>query len=395
MYFRSVILALAFLATEAKTLKPSKSINVNSKGGKNLMEKARKLNDERDVTFVANYSIKYRGCSSLVQIGGGDGDGDGGEGSTLYTQNLVKFSLCPTDSCEESCNGGADYVVNMMDFVNAYTENKMNALEQACETIRENCYCNDDYQDEDVCETQCFTDAEMTECIQYEGEDEFEVQEYLECAEMEDNNNNNNNNNYNYGGGNGDNYYGAYYIGPYCSPSDGYSINLGVFYDEGCSSMAPSSAYSDRNYGSELPYASEAMVESDCLSCQDVDEDNNNNNNNNNNGNNNGNDYYYYYQELEVNEMCGEVYEQAAKCEQSMDVNWPDSTGCDYINNILPRLESATRNIKNRSSGGGAAIAFAWIFAISTVLFGSYAFFLYRKLDRNRVDLSSSDGALA
>lgn len=99
-----------------------------------------------------------------------------------------------------------------------------------------------------------------------------------------------------------------------------------------------------------------------------------------------------------MNELCGQVYEQAAKCESNADVSWPDNSGCEYIENILPRLEKATRGVSSRSSksqSSGAAVGFAWFFAISTIIFASYAFFLYRKLDRNRVDLSSSDGAMA
>ena len=123
----------------------------------------------------------------------------------------------------------------------------------------------------------------------------------------------------------------------------------------------------------------------------------NNNNGDNNNNNNNGNNNYYY-QDLEVSELCATVYEPAAKCESNADVSWADTSGCEYIENILPRLEKATRGVNSRSSrseSSGAAVGFAWVFGISTVIFASYAFFLYRKLDRNRVDLSSSDGAMA
>ena len=185
MFGRSAVALLALLAANvgAKTIVPDFDVKADSKLGQKLLSKARALNEERDVTWVANYSIKYRGCSSLVQLanemnGGGEGEG------LLYTQNLVKFSLCPSDSSCESCKGGADYVVNMMEFIDAWTENKMNTLERTCENIRENCYCNNNYNDDQACENQCFMDAEMTECIQYEGEEEFEIQRYLECAGM-------------------------------------------------------------------------------------------------------------------------------------------------------------------------------------------------------------------
>ena len=186
MFMRSAALFLALVAGQASASNaviPDFDVKAGSKLGKRLLSKARALNEERDVTFVANYSIKYRGCSSLVQIANEMNGGDAEEG-ILYTQNLVKFSLCPSDSSCDSCKGGADYVVNMMEFVDAWTESKMNSLEQACENIRENCYCNNQYNDDQACENQCFQEAEMTECIQYEGQEEFEIQRYLECAGM-------------------------------------------------------------------------------------------------------------------------------------------------------------------------------------------------------------------
>ena len=67
--------------------------------------------------------------------------------------------------------------------------------------------------------------------------------------------------------------YGQYFIGPYCSEKDGVSIHLGVFYDEGCSSRADSSIYADQHYGVELPFAYESIVEQECISCLQVDED--------------------------------------------------------------------------------------------------------------------------
>ena len=182
MFIRSASLLLALLAAQVSAsdnaVIPDFDVKAGSKLGKRLLSKARALNEERDVTFVANYSIKYRGCSSLIQISNEANDEQG----LLYTQNLVKFSLCPSDAGCDQCKGGADYVVNMMEFLDAWTENKMNTLEQTCENIRENCYCNNNYNDDEACENQCYTDAEMTECMQIEGDEEFEIQRYLECA---------------------------------------------------------------------------------------------------------------------------------------------------------------------------------------------------------------------
>jgi len=274
-------------------------------------------------------------------------------------------------------------------FVDAYTEAKLNEKEYNCEMIRENCYC-DNANDDEVCENQCYTNAGMEDCIEYEGEEEFEIQRYLECQEMEGGNNNNNNNNnngqnQNYNNG-GENYYGSYYIGPYCNPKDGKSIHLGVFYDEGCTAKADSSVYAQKNYGNALPFSDTPIVGTECISCKQVDQDaNNNNNQNQNNGQN-----YYQQQELEVSELCEQSYEEAARCEEKMDIQWKDTSGCDYINNILPRLESASRSmgVSGATGDGTAAKAFAGIFAFTTVLFAAYAYFLYRKIKRGSVNLS-------
>jgi hypothetical protein len=95
--------------------------------------------------------------------------------------NMVKFGLCPSDeSCGSCGKGKAQYVVNMNDFIDAYTEMQMNAQEQLCENIRENCYC-DDVDDDDACENQCYTNAGLDNCIEYDGDEEFDAQEYLEC----------------------------------------------------------------------------------------------------------------------------------------------------------------------------------------------------------------------
>jgi len=220
-------------------------------------------------------------------------------------------------------------------------------------------------------------------------------------SEMENQNNNNNNNNNNQNG-NYNNYdangfYGQYYVGAYCSPKDGKSIHLGVFYDQGCVNRADHSVWATYNYGQTLPFSSEAIISHECISCKQVDENNNNNNQNqNNNGNNN-----YYNQDYEITELCEQSIEQAAACEQNMDINYQDNRGCDYINNILPRLEAASRAVGGGGSSssalgsGKAGAVLAWIFAATTILFGAYAYFLYRKIKRGSVNLSSQDGAMA
>ena len=63
--------------------------------------------------------------------------------------------------------------MDLREYVNAYTEAKLTEQEYQCEQIRENCY-NDD-------ENYCYQAQGANECINYEGQEAFEIQEYLEC----------------------------------------------------------------------------------------------------------------------------------------------------------------------------------------------------------------------
>jgi len=384
-------------------------IPTESKIGKRLLSKARRLennNNDQEADWLAGYSITYTSCSSLIQVREEGGDEEGG---ILYTQNLVKFVICSgnaSGSCDQCGDGIAQYVVNMMEFVEAYTEMKLEQQEYACEMIAEYCYC-DNANDEDVCENQCYVDAGMDACIEYDDGDDFEIQQYLECDEMEGadgDNNNNNNGNGNYGqqnqNQNGVDMYRQYYIGLLCSPSDGQSINIAAFYDAGCTNYAGTGVYEAFHYGYPLPYENEPIVtKNDCISCLQVDQDNDDNNNNNNNNNYNNN------QDMEVSELCQQSYEMAAKCESNLgsylgQYYYTDVTGCEYINNILPNLEQATRNISSGSSNSslssnGAATACAVIFALTSLLLGAYAFFLYRKIHRAKVNLAQAEMGMA
>jgi hypothetical protein len=139
---------------------------------------------ERDISFVAGYSIRYTGCSSMTQVGVNNGNtysNKNGNAEMIYTVQLAKFSLCPTGSCSADCPGRGEYVTSMETFVDAYTEAKLTAAEYACEMVRENCYCSD-IDDDWACEGSCYATAGLTDCEQQENDgDAFEVQRYLEC----------------------------------------------------------------------------------------------------------------------------------------------------------------------------------------------------------------------
>jgi hypothetical protein len=200
----------------------------------------------------------------------------------------------------------------------------------------------------------------------------------LSLTELEDNNNNNNNNG---------NYNQLYYVGPTCS--NGFDINLATFSDSGCSTKTKSGVYETMMYGASLPFEKESMVSNDCVACLYVNQDGDDD------GNNNG--------DVEITELCEQSVEDAAKCESNLSgvKYYADESGCDYINNILPKLARATSSItgnkisRSATGGGGAATTFAVIFGLTTVVMGAYSFFLYRKIHRAKVNLSAGEGSLA
>jgi hypothetical protein len=184
-----LVFLFALLASAASAhFIPSETIPVDSSMGRKLLRHAtpvesvhRFLNNdnERDMTYIAKHSIKYLGCLTYPSLAA---YGNSNNGGAMYQQNLVKFALCPAaeGGCT-SCAGGGEYVVNMNMFVDVYTEYKMEFAAWQCEQIRKNCDC-ENANDDQVCENTCYTNAGLENCIEEEGQEEFEVQRYLECA---------------------------------------------------------------------------------------------------------------------------------------------------------------------------------------------------------------------
>jgi hypothetical protein len=185
--FATTFLLTTLLAVNAMEISTEGSVPLDSAMGQALLRKAtviepaRHLNqnnqNQGNAAYLGKYEIKYLGCNSLIQLNREAGNNQN-EG-ILYTQHLVRFALCPANSCN-SCNGGGEYAVNMAEFVDAYTEAKLSEEAYACEMARENCVC-DNADDAEACESACYSNAGLTNCAQAEGEAEFQIQRYLEC----------------------------------------------------------------------------------------------------------------------------------------------------------------------------------------------------------------------
>lgn len=194
------------------------------------------------------------------------------------------------------------------------------------------------------------------------------------------NDNNENNGNQYYNGNSNGQYYGSLYVGPYCA-NNGKSIHLGVFYDQTCTTKASTSLYAART-STQLPFTSQSIIKtSGCMSCRDTQ-------NNNNNQNQNQNEDGSYEEVYAVTDLCTQSYQSAVKCEKNMGFETKDTTGCEFLGSVLPRLTSASKSSGVYGGGrNGAAKAFAWIFAMTTIAFGAYSYFLYRKIKRGSQSL--------
>jgi len=363
------------------------------------MSKARQLNENNNyyTAWMVDYSIKFDGCASVPEFEREEG---------LRANLLAKFKLCPSDKCN-SCPNAGEYVVDLREFVESFQEAQREANEYACEVQEETCeyQCeNGQYQyqneynddangqnnqngnnqnqnnnggdDGDYCKYMCMSEANMSYCDN-DGDD-MDAKEFAECRAMEDENQNQNQNNY-YNGNNNNNYQ-VYYTGAYCTSSGVYAS---VFTDSACTKKAPSGTYEKYNNGYSLP--TEPLVRSGCQSCkytsnnnddQNNGQNNNNNQNNNDDNNNNG-----------VIELCEDLYEQAGKCEKKLKgTSYQDTSGCELIHSILPKLSSAFSTMNGRVS---VTKVLAWVFGVSCVLMGAYIYLLHKKVIRQKVDLAT------
>lgn len=398
MKLRFALLASAFGVISAKRVKKSANVDVSgtsikadSKLGGNLLSKARKLenndNEEIDFTWVAGYSIKFQGCHHINQW---NNDADGDDAPKIQTKRLIRFRLCPSDTCSLSDGGGCDsgygdYIIDLNIFLQAYWENKQEWEEWNCEYY-ENNVCDCDNDDNAYCLYDCqVTDNGLDYCwdenpYQQDEEDEeeqFEVEEFLECGnwdlpeerrrKLEDE--------------------VAYYIGPYCSDQGG-QVHLGVFTDEFCTNFADDedSGYShldfyEKSTGTELPYSSESLVDMKCISCKELAD---NDGDDEDDGNDNDQE-----DEDEIIEMCETVYDAGGKCESLLSdvVSSPNENACNYIEGIkIVRQDGVV--VQGASAKSKTAAALIGVFAISSVLLSAYVYYLKTKLDRAKINLA-------
>ena len=327
--FVSTLFATASAAVEIS------EVSADSKFGQAILSKARQVAEgEGDQTWIANMSLKFQGCHHISQW---NSDAQDAEDVRIESKRLAKFRLCPSDSCSSKaargCSKGyGDYLVDLDDFLASYLENKQE-MEQA----------NNNY---------------------YQGQgDNFELNNYLQCAEYKPND------------GRRLAYYqnNQYFIGTYCA-NQGGSVLLGMFTDDACTNFADGNQGRTTFYqleGKSLPYSDSSIIDSSCYSCKDQNGDG-------------GNNYY----NAEPKQLCTDLYDIAGKCESNLYNNYnKNENACVYIKGIKTSITSS--GIINSGRGGNkVASAFISIFGISFVALGSYVYYLKTKLDRGRINLT-------
>lgn len=306
-----------------------------------------------DISYLAGYSAKFQGCHHVQQW---NDNADGEDDIKIMTQRLVRFRMCPADSCSSTSTKGCDsnygdYIVDMETYVNAYMQQ-----------IQEQYMNNNQYYK---------NNGNRKLANQQQNKYNLNFEDYLSCSQMEMDNDQRRHArtlrelNGNYGTyaqyyQNGDL---EYYIGPYCADQGG-EIRLGVFYDDTCTVAAEEGGdiFQVVHNGITLPYSKSSMVNLQCQSCGGYGE---------------------------VNDFCSSLYEVAGKCETRMKVYYPNESACSYLEGIkIIREDGVIRTSATRKST--AAAVTTGIFLTGALMLSGYVYYLRTKLGRARINLASS-----
>jgi len=305
----------------------------------------------------------------------------------IMKRRLARFRMCPSGYCSGDsaygCSSGyGDYVVDLNQFLDTYTESKLDEQEYACEQAREACGCgeNDQDDDEEACEYQCYTNANMAYCIEDEDEEEFEIQKYTMCGQLEEPQNDDDNNRRRRRKLDEEEEV-EYYMGPYCS-SQGGAIYFGIFTEETCSVPYDSYDYGQEYYyelfGSAMPYATSSLVGLECNECAGREDDDRRR----------LDGQYQDNYGRAVSAICYESYFGSAKCESNMGLDYPNEYGCNFMEGIKV-IRSAGKTTVTEDTPSKAASAFIGVFAVSFIILGAYVYYLKTKLDKVKINLDS------
>lgn len=263
--------------------------------------------DDSNATFIydlSEFSIQFEKCQ-LVQMFNDDLASENNAESPLGTMHFVVFRLCQSESCSQTSKGAKVcgdvyglYTLDLKTYLEATVEYQKEEFEIMCNNCEEECTIIDESTNELSC-TGC-----GKICYQYNNLETMgyiDAAEFVECQQVQNGQQQNEN----------EEEVAPIYIGPRCSKS-GTQIKIGLFSDENCLVPLNDMNITEVLGGAMLSYHLLANTystsDSYCLSCKEQQNDENNGDQNN----------YHQSDQWDVdnvNEMCENLYNGAAKCE--------------------------------------------------------------------------------
>jgi len=354
----------------------SSEIEASSELGSALLKSSRLLDSSSgsssvDMSFLADYSIKFQGCHHISQWNANAANEDD---VRIATKRLVRFRLCPTGSCQARSNGCSskygDYVVDMSTFVQTFLQARAYARSYQCSlhatSCEDSCSAADD---QTTCQLGCYAGYGLNYCVQSSATEEssFDPLNYATCSA------------YTFWNQTSSNY--DYYVGPFCA-NQGGSIYFGLFTDNTCTSFVSDgkAAFYNRT-GFELPFSQDSLISYDCFSCKEP-------------AQTGSTDDAYYTNANDqadsdnVKEFCETVYAKAGKCESKMSISSPNDAACTYIEGIKLINNAGVMRTHSVRKSKAASVTIG-LFTTLAVLLGAYVFYLRNKLGRAKISLSS------
>jgi hypothetical protein len=173
------------------------------------------------------------------------------------TRRFVTFRLCPSDTCDDTCNENyLEYIIELEDYLLATVAYQQESQEKMCNGCEEQCFSNATFVPKNNVDDCAFCYGDCTKIRDMEDNGYIDATEFLECRMVYD-----------------DGEDRALYAGPVCA-SNGSKINIGVFANKACTFLDPNKDVEDYlmdedGYSMKLSHALLKTVYSDdCVSCR-------------------------------------------------------------------------------------------------------------------------------
>ena len=120
-------------------------------------------------------------------------------------------------------------------------------------------------------------------------------------------------------------------------------------------------------YNSTLAYDGTSMVSNNCLSCSDI-------------------TIQDGYERTSAREECTAIYGDSGKCETKMWIDYPNESGCTYIQGLKSIGYDGVISTKGAKKSKEAGLVIG-LLSFSSMILAIYVHFLYSKLDRAKYHL--------